>query len=47
VVPQLSGTPGEVRSLGPELGQHNDEIYGGLLKLTSAQTAELDAAGVI
>jgi formyl-CoA transferase len=47
VVPQLSGTPGKVRSLGPELGQHNKEIYAGLLKLTSAQTAGLSAAGVI
>ena len=47
VVPQLSDTPGIVRSLGPTLGQHNDEIYAGLLKLTSAQAAELAAAGVI
>jgi formyl-CoA transferase len=47
VVPQLSDTPGIVRSLGPALGQHNDEIYAGLLKLTSAQAAELAAAGVI
>jgi len=30
VVPRLSRTPGEVRSLGPGLGQHNEEIYGQL-----------------
>jgi crotonobetainyl-CoA:carnitine CoA-transferase CaiB-like acyl-CoA transferase len=47
VVPQLSGTPGTVRSLGPTLGQHNEEIYAGLLKLTVARMAELAAAGVI
>ncbi|GAA2361104.1 CoA transferase [Saccharopolyspora halophila] len=28
VVPRLSETPGEVHSVGPELGQHNEEIYG-------------------
>jgi formyl-CoA transferase len=47
IVPQLSGTPGAVRWLGPELGQHNDEILRGLLKLTDKQTSALAAAGVI
>jgi formyl-CoA transferase len=47
VVPRLSATPGTVRSLGPELGQDNQEIYTGLLKLTTEQTGELPAAGVI
>ena len=47
VFPRLSETPGTVRSLGPELGQHNEEIYGGLLKLTSEQTRALAEAGVI
>jgi formyl-CoA transferase len=30
VFPKLSDTPG-VRWLDPELGAHNEEIYGGLL----------------
>jgi crotonobetainyl-CoA:carnitine CoA-transferase CaiB-like acyl-CoA transferase len=30
VVPRLSGTPGEIRTPAPALGQHNDEILGGL-----------------
>jgi formyl-CoA transferase len=47
VVPQLSATPGGVRSLGPELGQHNEEIYAGLLRLTSTETDALAADGVI
>lgn len=37
VVPRLSDTPGTVRSLGPELGEHNDEIYRELLGAGEAQ----------
>ena len=33
VSPRLSETPGRVRRVGPELGEHNDEIYRGLLGL--------------
>lgn len=47
VFPRLSGTPGSVQSLGPELGQHNAEVYGELLKVPAADLAELTAAGII
>ena len=30
VVPRLSGTPGEIRTAAPALGEHNHEILGGL-----------------
>jgi formyl-CoA transferase len=30
VVPRLSGTPGEIRSAAPGLGEHNAAILGGL-----------------
>ncbi|AOJ68725.1 MULTISPECIES: CaiB/BaiF CoA transferase family protein [Burkholderia] len=30
VTPKLSGTPGETRWLGPELGEHTDEVLGAL-----------------
>lgn len=30
IAPKLSATPGAMRSLGPELGQHTDEILGGI-----------------
>jgi formyl-CoA transferase len=39
VVPKLSDTPGAVRSAGPELGAHNDEILRGLLGMTDDEIA--------
>lgn len=47
VVPKLSATPGSVRWVGPELGQHNAEVYGGLLGLTDDEQSKLADAGVI
>ena len=47
VIPKLSETPGEIRALGPGLGEHNGEIYGGLLDLSAEEIAKLEKDGVI
>ncbi len=47
VVPRLTETPGEVRWTGPALGQHNDEVYGGLLKLDEEERAGLRERGIV
>jgi formyl-CoA transferase len=48
VVPVLSESPGGVRSAGPARpGQHNDEVYIGLLGKTAEQLAEWQAAEVL
>jgi formyl-CoA transferase len=47
VVPRLTGTPGGIDTLGPSLGQHNAEVYGGLLGMTAADLRSLEDEGVI
>lgn len=45
--PKFSLTPGRVRSPAPRLGEHCEEIYGGLLGYSKEKIAELKAKRVI
>jgi formyl-CoA transferase len=47
VFPRLSETPGRVRWPGPEVGQHNREVYGELLGYTDDRLAVLKDNGII
>lgn len=46
-VPRFSTTPGGIDHLGAGIGQHNDDIYGGLLGLSEQRRHELHENGVI
>lgn len=47
VVPQLSASPGAVKWIGPDLGEHNAEIYQSYLGYAPEQVKELQAQGII
>ncbi|MCL5054049.1 CaiB/BaiF CoA transferase family protein [Ferrimicrobium acidiphilum] len=47
VAPRLMGTPGRVRWVGPELGEHNFEVLGGLLGLSVDEIAALRERDVV
>jgi len=47
LVPRLSDTPGEVRWLGPSMGEHNNEVYRQWLGLADAEIERLTKAQVI
>ncbi len=47
IAPKLSLTPGQVRAVGPDLGQHNDEVYRGLLGYDDSRMEALRAQGII
>ena len=47
VFPKLSATPGKIRWVGPELGEHNEEIYTGMLGISAERMADLSRQGVI
>ncbi len=47
VAPKLSDTPGAIRHSGPELGEHNDEIFRNLLKLSDGRIKDYADRGII
>lgn len=47
VAPKLSVTPGGVHSPSPALGQHNDDVYMGLLRMAAGRYQQLKASKVI
>ena len=47
LVPRLSDTPGSVKWLGPKLGEHNDEVFQGLLGMDPDKLRKLAAEGVV
>jgi crotonobetainyl-CoA:carnitine CoA-transferase CaiB-like acyl-CoA transferase len=46
-VPRFSAATGRVQHLGPRIGQHNAEVYGALLGLTSENIDDLHTRGVL
>ncbi len=47
VYPRFSRTPGRIRTGAPKLGQHNEEVYRGLLGLSGEEIEALRRDGVI
>jgi formyl-CoA transferase len=47
VVPRVPGAPGDVRWAGPELGEHTDDVLGGVLGLDRDRIAALRERGVV
>lgn len=47
ILPKLNKTPGATRWPGPTLGEHNEQVLGGLLGLSNEDIVELSDCGVI
>lgn len=47
IVPKLSGTPGEIKWNGPQLGEHNEEVYAEHMDYTLDKINALKSKGVI
>ncbi|MCC5920074.1 MAG: CoA transferase [Cyclobacteriaceae bacterium] len=47
VAPKLSATPGSIRTPAPELGQHNEEVYRQLLKISEEEYQEFVKKGIV
>jgi crotonobetainyl-CoA:carnitine CoA-transferase CaiB-like acyl-CoA transferase len=44
---KMSGTPIEIRKHAPDIGEHNEEVFHGLLEYSEGELAELKRSGVI
>lgn len=47
VVPRIPGAEGEIRWVGPELGEHTESVLGGILGIAEDELTELKNQGVI
>ena len=47
LVPKFSDTPGELRHMGPTVGEHNTAVYGEWLGLSGDDLQSLAAEGVV
>ena len=47
LVPKFSATPGQLRHMGPTVGQHNASVYGNWLGLTENDLVTLSADGIV
>ncbi len=47
IVPRLTETPGRISSRAPTLGEHNIEVFQGILGLSAEEMTRLQAANVI
>jgi len=47
IPPRLNRTPGATEWAGPELGAHNEEVFGGLLGLSEAEIKGLERQSII
>jgi len=47
IVPKFSETPGAVKHAGPNVGEHNQHIYGSWLGLDEGELADLTGQGTI
>ena len=45
ILPKLAETPGATNWPGPEIGNHNMEVFGGLLGLKRGGTGDAEGSG--
>jgi formyl-CoA transferase len=47
IAPKLSETPGSIRTVAPALGEHNEEVYLGLMQMSRERFDALARDGLI